>query len=386
MLHRLCNPLKSRSFFLFGARGVGKTTLLKALLPQESCHFVNLLMPREHDELALDPQLLAARCKALPATISWVVIDEVQKLPRLLDVVHSLIEDTQLKFALTGSSARKLKRSGVNLLAGRASVYYLHPLTARERASNFALAETLEWGSMPSLLTMTSDEERVDYLQSYAYTYLKEEIGAEQAVRRLEPFRKFLAVAAQSNTKIINYKKIAADVGVSSVTVKSYFQVLEDTLVGTFLEPFHESVRKSQRQNPKFYLFDAGVARALNFSLDLKIKERTSAYGEAFEGFLINEVIRLSHYSRKDYRLSYLRTKDDAEIDLIIDSQKEGRYLIEIKSTDLVTESQVTGLRRFASDIEHTKAFLVSRDPNPKQFGTVLALPWWVALEQLFPQ
>jgi predicted AAA+ superfamily ATPase len=384
MITRQCNPLLSRSFFLFGARGTGKTTLLKAFLPTEKTHFINLLLPGDFDEFAINPEALIARVNALPSTHEWVVIDEVQKLPGLLDIVHHLIEETKIKFALTGSSARKLKRKGVNLLAGRASVYNLFPLSFQELGSSFSLQTALEWGTLPSVINATTNPEKQEFLQAYCHTYLKEEIAEEQAVRRLEPFRKFLSVAAQSNTKIINYKKIADDVGTSAVTVKTYFSILEDTLLGFLLEPFHESVRKSQRQSPKFYFVDTGIERALSKSLDVPLREGTYAYGDAFETFFLNEVIKAKNYRRKDFSLSYLRTKDDAEIDLIIERSPGDRIIVEIKSTKKIQESDAKILNSFASSMKHTKALIVSQDPNPKLFGKVKAVPWQVGIEEIF--
>jgi len=384
MITRLCKPLLLRSFFLFGARGTGKTTLLRELFPQDTALRINLLLPSDYDEFALSPETLIARCKALPATCKWVVIDEVQKLPRLLDIVHHLMEETELKFALTGSSARKLKRKGVNLLAGRASVYHLFPFSSQELHGSFSLQQALEWGSLPSVINASSREERQEFLQAYVHTYLKEEIAEEQAVRQLEPFRKFLAVASQSNTRLINYKKIAEDVGTSAITVKTYFSILEDTLLGFLLEPFHESVRKSQRQSPKFYFFDTGIERALNRSLDVPLREGTYAYGSAFETFFINEVVKRKNYLRKDFGLSYLRTKDDAEIDLIVERAPSDRILVEIKSTARVQQSDCRNLNALAKSIKHRKALLVSRDPNPKQFDAVTAVPWEVGLDEIF--
>lgn len=384
MFHRSCKPLLSRSFFLFGARGTGKSTLLKHLIPKEMRHDINLLLPTDYDDFAINPEILIARVKALKPNQIWIVIDEVQKLPKLLDVVHHLIEETSVKFALTGSSARKLKRKGTNLLAGRASVYNLFPFSSEELGDKFNLQYVLEWGSLPGIINLSSNIEKEEFLKAYAHTYLREEIAEEQAVRQLEPFRKFLEVAAQSNTKIINYKKIANDVGTSSVTVKSYFKVLEDTLVGFILDPFHESIRKQQRQSPKFYFFDSGVERALSRSLNIPIKQGTYEYGKAFEAFIVNEIVKKMHYLRKDYQLSYFRTKDDVEIDLIIQRSPKDKILVEIKSTSKVIEADAKHLNILGPNIEHSKALLLSNDLNAKKFGNVLALHWQQGLNAVF--
>lgn len=189
-------------------------------------------------------------------------------------MAHQQIESGRFRFALTGSSARKLKHGGANLLAGRAHVFHLYPLVARELKERFSLRDALLWGTLPRLYSLGSEEDKRDFLRSYAHTYLQEEITQEQVVRRLDPFRRFLLVAAQMSGQVINFAKVARDVGSSIPTVQSYFQILEDTLVGFFLESFHESIRKRQRGNPKFYFFDMGIQRALSdqLTVDLVLK------------------------------------------------------------------------------------------------------------------
>lgn len=383
MFRRTCNISTERSFFLFGARGTGKTTFLNQTLPQNRTFSINLLLPSHYDQFSLNPENLLALVRQLPPATKWIFIDEVQKLPRLLDVVQVLMSETDKVFALTGSSSRKLKAKGVNLLAGRASVYNLYPFTAAELKESFSLPQALEWGTLPESIAARSSAARAEFLRSYAHTYLKEEIAQEQTVRLLEPFRKFLAVAAQANGTIVNFTKIARDCGVSSVTVKSYFQVLEDTLLGFFVESYHESVRKSQRQNPKFYFIDNGLERALSLALDVPLREGTYAYGAAFECFVINEIQRALTYSRKQFQLSYLRTKDDAEVDLIVQISGQAPILIEIKSGSRLQEQHCSRLSAFAKDIKHSRAVLISRDPIPKRFGAVECLPWLQLLEEI---
>jgi predicted AAA+ superfamily ATPase len=217
--------------------------------------------------------------------VKWVVIDEIQKIPALLDVVHSLAKNKSLKFALSGSSARKLKRGAANLLAGRAFKYVCHPLLHSELGASFSMDEVLRYGSLPEVFSLEAPDKQ-DYLRTYVETYFKEEIVAEQIVRKLKPFKNFLQVAAQMNTKILNLNKVARDVGVDHTTVQNYFEILEDTLIGFLLEPFDESIRKRQRQASKFYYFDLGVARALKRSLELPLLPSTLDYGDAFEHFI----------------------------------------------------------------------------------------------------
>ena len=216
-----------------------------------------------------------------------------------------------------------------------------------------------------------SNEDRSQFLRAYALTYVQEEIRVEQIVRRLDPFRQFLEVAAQTNARIVNYSKIADDVGVDTKTVQSYFAILEDTLVGTLLAPYHPSVRKRQRKNPKFYFFDTGAKRALERTLTVELREGTYAFGEAFEHFLIVDIMRLSSYAKNDWRFSYLKTEGDAEIDLIIDRPGMPRALVEIKSSDRVTERDTLALNRYYPDLVPAKAFCLSRDPHEKRIGSV---------------
>lgn len=315
--------------------------------------------------------------------LEWVIIDEIQKLPRLLDTVHQLIESRKAKFALSGSSARKLKRGAANLLAGRAFVYHLHPLTSSELGPRFDLSDALNWGTLPKLLELPDPSDRKEYLRAYALTYLKEEIQLEQVVRKLDPFRSFLEIAAQSNARILNYRKVGLDVGVNTLTVQSYFSILEDTLLGFHLPPYHRSIRKRQRANPKFYFFDSGVARALAGTLESPLVPGTSAYGIAFEQWVILEIRRLADYARKDWRFSYLRTKDDAEIDLIIERSGQKTLCIEIKSTGTVRPDQLSSFIRLSRDFPNSEAWCLSLDPHRKKIEDVTCLHWMDGLREL---
>lgn len=313
----------------------------------------------------------------------WVVIDEIQKAPRLLDVVHQMMETSGRRFALTGSSARKLKRGASNLLAGRAFVYSLFPLTAPELGEAFSLKDVLNWGTLPSLYRWASAGDKTEYLRTYALTYLKEEIVAEQLVRNLTPFRNFLEIAAQCNGQVLNYSKISTEIGADVKTVQSYFSILEDTLVGFFLPAFHLSVRKRQRSHPKFYLFDPGLKRTLERTLDQPLTPQSYAYGFAFEHWVILEIVRRSHYARKDWTFSYLQTTDGGEIDLVIDRPGAPRALIEIKSTPHLSERTVKTLERFQPDFPRSEAFCLSLDPHPKKIGHINCLPWEQGLQEL---
>jgi predicted AAA+ superfamily ATPase len=384
MIQRPINPLTSNSFFLFGARGTGKSTFLKQYFSRdETVLWIDLLDPEEEDRYSRNARELTEQLDAAGKKVKWVVLDEIQKVPKLLDVVHCRIETARTRFAMTGSSARKLKRESTNLLAGRAFIYNLFPLTHRELGADFNLDEALRFGTLPGLLKFGSIEEKSAFLRAYALTYLKEEVWSEHLVRRLDPFRKFMEIAAQCNGEIINYANIARDVGADIKTVQSYFEILEDTLVGFLLEPFHQSVRKRQRQAPKFYLFDPGVRRALDRTLTVDLKPGSYSYGKAFEHLVIAEAWRLNAYGQCDFRFSYLRTKDDAEIDLIVERPGRATALVEIKSSDRIDDRDTRSLERFAAAMPRTQAFCLSRDRAAKKIGSIYALPWQQGLREL---
>ncbi len=323
-----------------------------------------------------NPNTFAERISAQQGKIDWVVIDEVQKAPKLLDLVHLFIESSSLKFALTGSSARKLKKGSANLLAGRAFVNHLFPLTHLEIAKDFDIQQALRWGTLPKILKLSTPQEKKAFLRSYALTYLKEEVWAEHLIRNLTPFRRFLEVAAQSNGEILNYTNIARDVGADVKTVQSYFEILEDSLLGFLLEAYHPSIRKQQRKSPKFYFFDLGVQRALARQLESPLIPKTYAYGKAFEHWVILEIFRLNQYQQREDRLFYLQTKDHAKIDLIVERPNQETLLIEIKSTREVDDRHTRNLERFLKDFPRSQALLLSQDPHPKKIGNVMIYPW----------
>jgi predicted AAA+ superfamily ATPase len=382
--NRQLKPLQSKSFFLFGARGVGKSTFIRRFLDGKSGFVVDLLSPALEDKFAKEPDLLEQEVLAQKGRHEWIVIDEVQKCPKLLDVAQRLMVQHKLKFILSGSSARRLKQQGVNLLAGRALNEYMFPLTYLELGSEFQLQTALETGSLPEAYTAESPEVRNAFLRSYVLNYISTEIQAEQWVKNLPPFRKFLEIAGQMNGKILNYSNIARDIGVDPNTVQSYFEILEDTLIGFRLPGFSRSLRKQQRQAPKFYLFDLGVKRALDRTLDVPLKQQTASYGDAFEHFIIVEIMRQASYRRKDFRYSYLLTKDGAEIDLIVDRPGKPHVLIEIKSKIQVDERDVRSLRHFCDDFEDPQLMVISNDDRSKLIEGVSCYHWQQGIEEIF--
>ena len=387
MLHRAANISLQRSFFLFGARSTGKSTLLLSLLGGSKMSLVDLLDPAF---FRLSPKDFQAHLDALPEGTEWVMVDEIQRSPELLNVVHRWIakssnDPKRLRFALTGSSARKLKRGGANLLAGRASVFNLYPLTHREIPPGYPLEQLLKWGGLPEVVLEPDPTEKRRILKAYTTTYLREEIAEEQLVRSLEPFQAFLSVAAQMNGKIVNYSAIAKDVGASTTTIQSYFEILSDTLIAVTLPAYHASIRKRQRSNPKVYLFDLGIVEALIESSIGGLLSGSYSAGNRFEHFIFLEIYRIQSYRELNWQFSYLRTKDDAEIDLIIERPNQSTLLIEIKATDNVSERHATNLNRFAPDFKSAEAVLISNDPVAKRFGHVRCLHWHAWLSEVLP-
>ncbi len=384
-INRLLQLPLSRNFFLFGARNTGKSTLLKHVFGEKEVMWIDLLDPDSEDRYSRVPNQFKQEILALDSTTQYVVIDEIQKLPKLLDVVHQLIESTDKIFIMTGSSARKLRHGGANLLAGRAFVYHLYPFSVLELGKKIDLEEILRWGTLPAILyKMDSIEDKIRFLQAYAQTYLKEEIWLEQFIRKIDPFRKFLEVAAQSNGQIINFSNISKDVGVDDKTIRQYYSILEDTLMGFMLEPFNGSFRKRLHAKPKFYFFDMGVCRALSRMLSVPLKKSTSYYGDVFEHFIIIECMRLSNYYYPEYRFSYIKTKDDVEIDLIVERPGEKMLCIEIKSADNVREEKLSSFVKLVKDLGDTEAICISQEPRAKKIGEILVLPWITALEKYF--
>lgn len=381
---RLLALPENQSLFLFGARNTGKSTMMVELYDPQKTLFINLLKAKEFARFQKDPDELSNIVKSLPDTTTNVVIDEIQKIPQLLDVVHSLIAETNKRFIMTGSSARKLRQGGANLLAGRAFVYHLYPLTHIELGDKFNLMEVLHWGSLPNIFKYNDNKLREEFLFAYAHTYLKEEIWEEQFVKNLDPFRRFLEVAAQTNGKQINYANIARDVGVSDKTITTYYSILEDTLIGFFLEAYHGSFRKRLSKQPKFYLFDIGVTRALAFLTDIKLAKQTNAYGNAFEHFIILECKRLADYHRLRYKFSYLRTQEGVEIDLIIERPGKTTLCIEIKSAEEIAEHDISSFITVTKDFQNSEAICISNDQYSKKIQHVTVLPWRVALELYF--
>lgn len=386
MIRRLSNPLNSDSFFIFGARGVGKSTFIQDQFFHEmkdsEIWQIDLLNDDVFDRYSRRPSLIESDYLELKKKPTWIFIDEVQKIPELLNHVHRMIEKNKQKFILTGSSARKLKIVGANLLAGRAFMNFMYPMTYLELANSFSLEEVLHWGSLPKIIDSTI-EQKMSYLRAYVLTYIKEEVLLEHFIKNLEPFRDFLEVAAQMNGKVINFSKIGKEVGIDDKTIKNYYSILEDTLLGIFLPAFHKSIRKGQAQHPKFYFFDLGIKRAIERTFHDRFSAGSIAFGDAFEHLVVLEIFRLNSYLNKDFRLSFFRTKEGKEIDLILTRGRK-TIAIEIKSKDKVDFDEVNKLNLIAKEVGATEVYYLSRDEISTNKNGVHCLPWQKGIESIF--
>lgn len=369
-----------RSCLLLGPRQTGKSTLVRSNLPSGSFE-ADLL---QHDlflRYSKDPSRFRLEAEArIQKGAKTVFVDEVQKIPELLDEVHGLIERHRVRFILTGSSARKLKRRGTNLLAGRAVTRRLHPLTLGEQGQRFDLQRTLRLGSLPAIVT-SPDSEAADLLRSYAETYLREEIQAEALVRNLGGFARFLEIAAAQSGEILNYSAVGRDASLATRTVQEYYRILEDTLVGLRLDAWRKSPRARLVTHPRFYLFDTGVTNALNRRLTAR--PDPVVHGKLFEQWIVLEVARAIDYAGSEARAYYWRTHMGAEVDLVV--EKHGRLVLaaEIKSGKSVTGADLSGLRSFGTAHPKVPRFVVAQVPEEYRLENVAVLPYRRFLDRL---
>lgn len=369
-----------RSFFLFGPRQTGKSTWLNQL-DLGLTWTVNLLHNETYYRYLRDPsQFRREALEKITTGTTWIILDEVQKLPALLDEVHGLLESSPVRFILSGSSARKLKRGGANLLGGRALRRAMHPFTVQELGSQFDLETALQWGTLPPLLGLAV-KDRKDTLVSYVELYLREEIQLEGLVRNLGGFTRFLDFAASYCGEILNYSSVAKDAGLPIKTVQSYFEVLEDTLIALRLPAWTKSPLKRLVSHPKIYLFDNGVTNALTHRLSGALDP--SVRGRLFEQFLVQETFRRLDYGRVDSALWYWRTNNGAEVDLLVEVEGTLVAAVEFKSRPAVSGADLSGLRSFYGDYPEVPCYLVCTAPEPFQLDFVQVLPWRMYLESL---
>jgi predicted AAA+ superfamily ATPase len=337
------------SSFIFGPRQSGKTTILKKI---DYKLYVNLLQTSQFVKYNREPSILYDEISALQSKGAIIIIDEIQKIPLLLDEVQRCMDDyPELIFILSGSSARKLKRGSANLLGGRAANLSLYPLTIKELGKEFDLERVLAYGSLPKISLLLAEgriESAKTLLNSYVTTYLTEEIKAESLVRKLEYFQRFLEVAAHQFAREINMSELADQAQITASSVKNYFGILEDTLLGFFLYPFSSSIRKQLTKTPKFYFFDNGVTRAIQGVIASKPTNQESGY--LFEQLMIQEVVRVNSYYSKGFKLSFWKTPHNAEVDLLLSRGNKLLLAVEFKATPFPSKRDLSGLKAFEAD------------------------------------
>jgi predicted AAA+ superfamily ATPase len=360
------------SAFLWGARQTGKSTLLKALYPDALCF--DLLLSREYERFIRNPGIIREILEAMdPGTL--VIVDEIQRIPELLNEIQWLIVNRNDRFILSGSSPRKILHSGGNLLGGRAIRYDLYPLVYPE-IPDFDLVKALNSGLLPRHYLSPRPEK---LLSGYIGSYLRDEIVAEARIRNISSFSRFLEAAALTNGEMVNYANIASDCGVSAPTAKEYFQILEDTMIGRFLPSFQKKPRRRVIHAPKFYLFDVGVASYL--VKRGKIEQGSESFGKSFEHFLYQEISAHSHYSDLNYPVHYWRTASQLEVDFVLGDHEVS---VEVKSTDQAKPRHYSGLTSFGEEYTVKRQILVTNDTHPRQVGNISILPWRIFLEQLW--
>jgi len=366
--------VKKKSFFLLGPRATGKSFLIREQLGGQAT-VIDLLRSDVFLRLSADPSLLESMIDGdRRGATAPVVIDEVQKLPPLLDEVHRLIEERKMHFILTGSSARKLRRGHANLLGGRAWTANLYPLTYAE-IPKFDLSRFLRYGGLPPVVLGEDPEEE---LHAYVRTYLHEEIQAEGLVRRLPAFTRFLTTAASTNGQMLNFAKIGSDAGLPAATVREHYFLLEDTLVGFLLPAWTKSTKRKAISTAKFYFFDTGVAHALGGT---RVLDRNSdLYGRSFEQWIAMELRAYLGYRRRHDELGYWRSTADHEVDFVIGDH----VAVEAKATRRVGASDLRGLTALAEEKIVRQLFLVSEDPIETKRGPIRCLPWRTFLDELW--
>ncbi len=368
----LAKLLQKKSFFLLGPRSTGKSTLIHQQLAGQAT-LIDLLEGDHYLRLSTRPQELEALARAEPRH-PIVVIDEIQKIPELLDEVHRLIEKFKIRFLLTGSSARKLKGDRANLLAGRAWMAHLFPLSWCE-IKKFGLDRYLRWGGLPQVYL---GQDPAEELRAYTRTYLYEEIKAEAMVRKIPAFARFLEVAALSNGQLLNFTEVASDCAVPASTVREYYAILEDTLMGFLLPPWTASKKRKAIQTAKFYFFDIGVS--LSLAKIQQLDRHSNLYGNTFEHFIGMELRAYLSYTRKPDELRFWRSVNDQEVDFVVGDHTA----IEVKSTPRVSPKDLTGLKTLAEEKKFQDFLLVSQDPLATTREGVRCLPWETFLEKLW--
>ncbi len=362
------------SVFLFGARQTGKTTLLLQLFPKSK--FYDLLENDTFERFRRNPSILRQELETIDNG-SLVIIDEIQLIPELLNEVHWLIVRKNLRFILSGSSARKLKRRGVNTLGGRALLNVLYPLVSAE-IPDFDLIRAINHGMIPNHY-LTDDKNIQKKLQAYVSVYLKEEVKAEALVRNLATFNRFLEVAALTDGEMVNYNNIAQDCGIDAKTVKEYFSILEETLIGFMVPAFEKTIKRRLTQAPRFYYFDVALP---NYLLGRKsLMPGSDDFGHSFEHLMIQELRAYIGYNNIENALTYWHTYTGYEVDAVLCG---GKVAIEFKSSKEVQSKHLKGLKAFKEEHPDARLIIVSMDIAPRIFNEVEVMPATVFLKNLW--
>ncbi len=361
--------LKRKSVLLLGPRRTGKSFFIAYQVKPDK--IINLLEADTFRRFSAHPELLR---EIITEKDRVVAIDEIQKLPSLMDEVHSLIESRGIKFILTGSSARKLTRNYTSLMAGRAKRMFLHPLVTAE-LGEYKLNDILKFGSLPIVF---NSEDPWDELRDYAGLYLREEILAEALVRKVENFSRFIDFAAMSNGSVLNYESIARDAQVPARTIREYYALLEDTLMGFMLNPIKSTAKRKCISAGKFYFFDIGV---LNSLLNrTSITQKTKEYGALFEHFIFLEIKAYIDYFSVDSKMSFWRIDEENEVDFIINE----KVAIEVKATEMVQGKHLKGLLKFSENEKVDKQIIISLDKERRKIGDVVVYPYRLFLNDLW--
>lgn len=373
MYSRLLAPPKQKSFFLFGPRGTGKTHWVKEKFP--NALYLDLLNTSLYADLLARPHRLEEFI--LRDFDDWIVIDEVQKIPELLNEVHRLIEGRGLRFVLTGSSARTLRRKGVNLLAGRALTYSMHPLTLVEMAGSYDRAKMLKYGLLPAV---QSEDDPAKYLEAYVATYLREEVLQEGLIRNLGAFARFLETASFSQGGVLNISEIARECSSGRKTVDGYFEILEDLLLSVRLPAFNKRAKRRVVSHPKFYYFDLGVYRTLRPRGPLDSEEELM--GATFETLFFQNLRALNDYGNCEYEIYYWRTATQLEVDFVLYGPR-GLLAFEIKSGSTIHPSDLHGLLAFKEEYPMVRPFIIYNGDRELNQNGIRILPMEKALLQL---
>jgi len=363
---------KGRSAFLWGPRRVGKTYWLKKCFLKPQHHFIDLLKTDVYFEYASRPSLLRERWRK-----RITVIDEIQKIPKLLDEIHWLIENKSASFLLTGSSARKLRQTHSNLLAGRAWRFEMGPLSFYE-TKNFVLEKALNTGLLPSHFLSSSP---LKDLRSYVSDYLKEEVSSESAVRNIPAFSEFLRIAALTNAELLNYTNVARETGVSTKVVRSYFDILYDTFLGYRLSPWKSSINRRMILTDKFYFFDVGIANYLAKRRPLK---GNVDFGKSFEHYIFMELMNFKKYVNPELDIHYWKTSSGFEVDFICGNMHTA---IEVKSSSRIHESHLKSLKALKTEKKVKNIILVCMEREPRTVNkNIHILPWKIFLKKLWKE